>query len=238
MSEIINKIQDTSDSDSEEYNGLGWQHSYTHNNQTNALYTDCYDDCCLDKFFYTPKNKLDVELFRQLTSSYLLQGRFITISEEIELITDTENGIICPEQRGFGKISCFTKSKICNNCNLRIPIDMIYYTNTNQNNFCEICYNNRVDQNETFIQNKQESGLDNLGDWSCIFYITCPTDRYTYHYFCNLNKNSIHYAKFALNSYCSGCGDIFKIVEETNIEDILKSFKFIDIEETNEYVLK
>ena len=63
MSEIINKIQDTRDSDNEEYNDLGWQHSYTHNNQTNALYTDCYDDCCLDKFFYTPKNKLDVELF-------------------------------------------------------------------------------------------------------------------------------------------------------------------------------
>jgi hypothetical protein len=235
MSEIT---KDTNDN--EEYNGLGWENSYTHKNKTNALYADCYGDPCLDKFFYTPKNNLDVELFTELTSSYLLLGRFITISEEIELITDEEKGTICPEQCSFGEISRYEKSKICGICNLRIPIDMTYYTNNNQTNFCVICYNNRDDQNETLITNKQESGLDNLGDWSGIFYLTCPTDLYIYQYFCNLNKNSIHYAKFAVNGYESGCGDCFEIVKETNIEDILKSWTFTagDIIETNEYVLK
>lgn len=47
---------------------------------------------------------------------------------------------------------------------------------------------------------------------------------YYYEFYSNLNKNSTHYKKFALNSYVDMTGDKFKIIKESSLEEILDKF--------------
>lgn len=68
----------------------------------------------------------------------------------------------------------------------------------------------------------------NLSDWFLIFTLNkTSNDEFGYafnddkEFYCNLNKNSVHYKKFAMNSYVDMLGEELKIIPSTTIEEIL-----------------
>lgn len=66
---------------------------------------------------------------------------------------------------------------------------------------------------------KVSSGFNNISDWIKIFSIE-KNNNYK-EYYCNLNKNSPHYKKFACQSYLEMLGDIIKIIDKTSLEEII-----------------
>lgn len=212
------------------------------------LYKDCesIDTLNLELYIYAPKNKLDVDLFNTIINSDLLKKKNITIPKEIY------NSFCFCEQFSIGNI-CLSKAKynVCNKCKLIIPYDMDFYSNKlqeelnnalnddddndknidiNEYNLCRCCYkNNEIYSNKLNLV-KISSGFDNICDWIKVFII----NKYYYEYgfkmsyeyvfYCNLNKNSIHYKKFALSSYVEMLGEEFSIIEETNLENILLKY--------------
>ena len=108
---------------------------------------------------------------------------------------------------------------ICAACDLIIPIDMEYY----QQDDCVLCKLCVSDKDKPhFVMKKRSTGVGSLNDWVNIFdRITKHTESgwtntYPTNYYCNLNKKSEHYGKFAVNSYTDG--DDFIILED-NEED-------------------
>ena len=95
----------------------------------------------------------------------------------------------------------------------------------NKYNLCSECYKINKKDNLNFV--KISSGLDNIADWIEIFSIkkyymdNGYNSFYYYQYFCNLNKNSPHYKKFACQSYREMLGDIIKIIDKTSLEEII-----------------
>ena len=213
-------------------------------NVISQLFIDCENvtDIFDPLYIYAPQNELDIGEFKSLCSSELLQKENIIVSENMDIL-------YCGEQFLIGSVS-FMNDEInynkCNKCNLIIPFDMNFYSNKtniiinkcntkeevdeNKYNLCKLCYDqtNDIDKNLNVV--KFATNIDNLRDWIHIFIIKslyeeygCSSSYY-YYFYCNLNKNSIHYKKFAVNSYHDMLGDIFKIINESSISEIIQKY--------------
>lgn len=208
------------------------------------LYKDCVQIllCFGDAmYFYAPKNDLDNELFKELVSSDILKH------DNIGVYNNINKKLMCEgEQYLIGEILTESDNWVtqikCNKCNLIIPVDMDFYSkmsndklndndNDDDNNndkysLCKLCYNGEENLNLVNIN----SGIGNYNDWVFLFTITrnyeqCGSlyDYYLYFY-CNLNKNSIYYKKFAMNHYVSGIGEEFEILEQETLEEVIKRY--------------
>ena len=94
-------------------------------------------------------------------------------------------------------------------------------------NLCHLCYHK---SDNALGPVTISTGLDNVQDWVYIFRISQKYEEYgyemsyDYNFYCNLNKNSIHYKKFALNSYVDMLGDEFGIIKQTSIQEIVHKY--------------
>lgn len=123
----------------------------------------------------------------------------------------------------------------------------------NQRNFdktanvlCKICYKKNkqlIDNDSSFNVVNNQSGIGNCSNWVFVFMITtysnatmefCGTD-YT-NFYCNLNPNSEYYGRFAIMYDFDSLGDIFKMLEQRTISEILaKYYRFTDKEKCVTY---
>lgn len=197
---------------------------------------DLYKNCTNIHFFaafegiylYTPKNVRDSDLFNELISKLdsLIPNDSVK-QKNIIIQKNIDHNYNFLNQLSIGDI-VYPKFKIkkCNLCGSMIPFDMDFYTDTSFNktfNLCNLCYRDGDKLHKTIA----ESGLYCLTDWVCfcsVYYINKAND---FDIFCNLNKNSIHYGKFAINIYIDHLGYEFNIVKETTIEEILTAYVLV-----------
>ena len=205
------------------------------------LYIDC-EEVYSNLYTYAPKNELDNELFNSITTYELLKKNNIIIEDKI-------NSLNCCEQFSIGKICLYNDNyNKCNLCELIIPFDMNFYSNKSSEeleqediddkiksfkdkyNLCKICYNENIESNKNLNKVKISTGIENINDWVSIFtikekYFEYGYDAiYYYNFFCNLNKNSSYYKKFASNSYIEMLGESFQIIEQNSLEEILNKY--------------
>lgn len=193
---------------------------------------DCISSSCgVFLFAYSQKNPLDEDLFQILISDDALKCEQINVNAK--LMPPYLDG----ERYRVGNVYCQSDKdqyKTCRKCCLILPFDLEYYTNVPEIDcvhqcLCKICY----DGEENFTVAKQETGIDNVRDWVQIFTYhetivgcDCGYDRtYNDEYYCNLNRCSPHYGKFAHNYYCDDLGEKFDIIEHKTIADIVGGYK-------------
>jgi len=192
----------------------------------NLLYKDCIQ-FEYNNYIYAPLHNepLDEELFNHLTSKTILYSSDsdkITVASKMNHYNYNEPNIsetyLMGDLTHVGNINIYNSSE-CEVCELNIPFDMDYYKYKDDNEYCvcKLCIQ-QIDQTN-FIQDKHNSGIDNLRDWICIYRYIARYSQYCL--YCNLNKNSIHYAKFAINNCNDNCRNSFKIIENTSIDEIL-----------------
>jgi hypothetical protein len=203
------------------------------------LYQNCillYDDI----YAYAPVNELDADLFEACTHMPILQQK-----DNIRIKDRIQCPVFCDYRLSVGNIDSKEHPK-CSLCKLYIPADFEYYTrddnesvNTpvsvdsseygkkyvNAYNVCHLCYENTT---EPLVKTKIDSGLDNARDWVHIFtYISESRDpdfsgKYYYDYYCNLNRNSPYYSRFAVDYYVDMLGEEFEIIEDTTVDEIIQ----------------
>lgn len=203
------------------------------------LYKNCeYIFTSLDEnlFIYSPKNELDNDLFNSLINSELLKKEYIKISEEMYPI------FIHAEVFSLGKLNIWNYysnsnyNNYCYECKLFLPIDLHFYSNklceeieneyiynkqkilNDKYNLCRECY--KINKKDNLNLVKVSTGFDNISDWISIFNINMEQE-----YYCNLNKKSLYYKKFAEQSYIDMLGDEVNIINETSLEEIFASNK-------------
>lgn len=235
MGDIVEKNNDT-DSDANSNTLI----SNTKMINTKLLYTDCENGWYTSPFYiYAPRNELDIDLFNQIINSKLLEKKNIEIEKKIKIPCFCESYILGNIYTGRDNYS------VCSECKLILPFDLDFYSNKSQMeinnlnyadnddvdnneekindeyNLCKYCYSNdKIDlckkQNLNLV--KISTGLDNVSDWIKVFTLGGTSD--FDEYYCNLNKNSPHYKKFALCSYVDMLGEEFTIIEKSGFEEI------------------
>ncbi len=99
-------------------------------------------------------------------------------------------------------------------------------------NICPLCYEyDNLDQEiqkHTLNKVNMSTGLGNICDWIYLFTTKHEYEEYgrkctDYNdFYCNLNKNSEHYKRFAKNYYF--CGESFNMIEETSLKQIIQEY--------------
>lgn len=215
-------------------------------NNIKPLYENCdyiYNDD--DRMYiYVPKNELDIDLFNLLINSELLKN------ENIDIYTEMDGIPFAFPYYSLGDLYFGAVNNYCNECKLVLPFDLHFYSNKsceeianeiyNTNkledkyNLCKECYKIHKDENLNLVM--VSTGLDNISDWIHIFTVK---KKYVgnsgsqgvlyYDYYCNLNKNSPHYKKFAVQYYEGVVGeDILIKINETSLEEILCKYEWLN----------
>lgn len=225
-----------------------------------AAYT--YDTPKTTFVCYAPRkhpSQLDMKLYEQLISSETLRSNktgpngqmaYFKLANQINEEEENESAkeILDVEDIGVERLSIKSHkrqwSTYCSKCNIKIPMDKMFYSNVSQAELyesnalvavCQDCMTCKTDEHFEVIM---ETGFENLRDW--IFIVECfekcvfkypyssgtITKKELYAYFCCLNPNSKHYKRFAIMSAShSWNGDsdyYFEMCDEhTTLEQLL-----------------
>jgi hypothetical protein len=201
-----------------------------------ALYENC--SSIEDSYFYnsTDRNGLNIDLYNELVSNPLLDTykhiRKGKINEPEEFLPGELFLIGNIAIRNFEDLNW-----ICKECQLRIPVDMDFYSNSLQEEFdeslenyyslkngeytklqcvCKLCYDTKKHSILNTI--KINSGLDSIADWVYIF----GTIHYEFLY--NINTQSTHYKKFMRSIYLDGAGEAATIKPELSLDEIFNKY--------------
>jgi len=193
-------------------------------------FSDCVIVCSemIERYFYAPQkilqNEIDIKLFSLLISNpYLKKFNNIKIESKMYCIN-------LEDQYCVGNIYIRDNKHVqCLLCKKGIPFDLGFFTLEKNFNLCEQCYkiSDNISNYNDYVYKIKKSGLDNLSDWFLIFTIKINfKDEFGYNsndnkkFYCNLNKNSVYYKRFAVNYYVDMLGDKLKILHSTSIEEL------------------